>query len=342
MLDNIIMSNHKISLEDIYLKINDQFQLIEEQIFFFEETLNSITNTNANNINFKINDGKKIRASLLLFSGGKDQVNEDIIEAASTIEMLHYASLVHDDILDQEQERRGEAPIYKLLNLKESVLLGDFILVQSILNLPEKIYLEANKSLLTTISEMCIAEFIQLRMKKYDFPYQDYKNAYFDVNFKKTALLFGQACYIGSLFNSNTSPVLQKAFTKFGEQFGMAFQLLDDALEIKGQFININGRGFDALQGIVTLPYFMYAESIRGIKTTEEFSVFRAELTSEETLLKIHREINESDILVKVDELIQSYLFEANNALNGIELSLTEDLLFMSKYLSQRSKELSC
>ena len=136
MLDSIIVSNHKISLEDAYFKINDHFEKIEEQISFFEESLNSIINTKPNQINFKINDGKKIRASLLLFSGGKEQNNADIIEAATTIEMLHYASLVHDDILDQEQERRGEAPMYKLLNLKESVLLGDYILVQSILNLP--------------------------------------------------------------------------------------------------------------------------------------------------------------------------------------------------------------
>ena len=223
------------SLDKIYSPIQATLTKLEEQLHRFENNLSAITKSDTTPIIFNLSEGKKIRAALLLFSSGIASTSDAVIETATAVELIHFASLVHDDILDQESERRGEKPLYKQLSTKKSLLLGDYILTKALQDIPETIYIKASKALLSIISEMCIGEFSQLQMKEDDIEQTQYRQNYYDVNFKKTALLFGKVCYIGSLFNKTLSEDEHAAYMRFGENFGMAFQFLDDTLEIAQQ-----------------------------------------------------------------------------------------------------------
>lgn len=319
---------NKSSLSDIFSSIQPSLQKIEDEMCLFEDTLRTITFSALNSIDFRLSDGKKLRAALLLFSTGQTTKSPDMLTSAKAVEMLHYASLVHDDILDHEQDRRGAKPLYNQLSLKKAILLGDYILAQALLNIPESIYIKTNQALLSIISEMCVGEFIQMTMKESSLALDKYQQTYLDVNYKKTALLFGKACFIGSLFNNSLTDSDRLALQSFGENFGMAFQLRDDTQEIIEQLANPNyNRELDAAQGILTLPYLIYAETILGLKTSEEFSKFNNSLKDSSTLAKLNQELQTNNIFEKVNEVILSYLNKAKSALQAIDPAYSKNLL---------------
>lgn len=327
------------TLDTIYAPIQSSLTQIEKQLHGFEKNLSRLTDTDTNPIIFNLSEGKKIRAALLLFSSGKAYSSDPVIETATAIELIHFASLVHDDILDQESERRGEQPLYKQLSTKKSLLLGDYILTKALQDIPETIYIKASKALLSIISEMCIGEFSQLQMKEDDIAQTQYRQNYYDVNFKKTALLFGKVCYIGSLFNNTLSDDQHSAFMRFGENFGMAFQFLDDTLEIYQQ---LSGEKevhvFDAAQGIVTLPYLNYAENVLQIQTPEAFNQFKRNLKDPQKLNTIHQAMKNEQIFESVLDVIQTHIIHAKRALTGINGELTLNLFKIADHIDQKSQ----
>ncbi len=335
------MTTKTLTLEEIYETIQSPMQQIEEDLNTFEDLLKSVTFSPAGTTNLQVNDGKKIRAALLLFSAGQLLDFEPAVKAGTAIEMLHFASLVHDDILDHESERRGEDPVYKQLTLKKALLMGDYIMAQALLSLPEQIYTPANQALQSIVSEMCVGEFIQLHMKENVLALADYKQAYYDVNFKKTALLFSKACALGSMLNPKIKPSAQEAFAKYGENFGMAFQFLDDALEIIQQLQQEQDtRVFDAAQGIITLPYIIYAQNVLQITTLEQLSNFKQELALPERLTSIHQNMKRAQVFNQVYEVIDGFLQEANKSLAGINQEHTKQLRRMCDFLRQKSQNI--
>lgn len=331
-----------MNLDNIYQPIQIHLAQLEDDLNQFEDLLKTVSFSSSESTHFKLKEGKKIRAALLLFAAGHPNDMGDAIKAAAAIEMLHFASLVHDDILDQEKERRGEEPVYQQLSLKKALLLGDYIMAQSLLSLPEPIYAKANQALLSIVSEMCVGEFIQQQMKETEMTLPDFKQAYFDVNFKKTALLFGKACAIGSLLNPALSGGHLDSLQKYGENFGMAFQFLDDTLEIVDQLVHASEtRVFDAPQGILTLPYLLYAESTLKITTQKEFTTLKRQLASNDHLAQVHQAIRDHNIFSKVSGVIISYLDEAKEALDGVPAELKKDLLRMADYLQEKSQAIS-
>ncbi len=329
------------TLDTIYSPIQSSLTQLEKQLHSFEKNLSELTDSDTNPIKFNLNEGKKIRAALLLFSSGVTTPSDPVIETATAVELIHFASLVHDDILDQESERRGEKPLYKQLSTKKSLLLGDYILTKALQDIPDTIYIKASKALLSIISEMCVGEFSQLSMKEEAIQQTQYRQNYYDVNFKKTALLFGKVCFIGSLFNTTLNDEGNQAFMRFGEHFGMAFQFLDDTLEIIQQ---LNGETnihvFDAAQGIVTLPYLNYAENILRLQTTEAFSQFKIDLKDPVKLQDIHQSMKRERIFDSVVTVIQTYIANAKRSLSHFDGPLTLNLFQIADYIDQKSQKL--
>ena len=172
--------------------------------------------------------GKQIRPSLVLLSASMlGEINESTYTAASMIELLHTASLVHDDVVDESYERRGFFSINALWRSKLAVLTGDFLLAKGLLLSLEKKEYFLLEIISEAVKEMSEGEILQIRkIRRLDISMEDY----FEIIRKKTAALIA-ACAACGAKSVNVSDDIVHKMKKFGELTGIAFQIKDDLLD---------------------------------------------------------------------------------------------------------------
>ena len=201
--------------------------------------------------------GKRLRPSLLLLSaecsGG---ANERSVAVASVVEIVHTASLIHDDVVDESHSRRGRRSARALWGSKLSVLLGDYLIARAFRLLPEQDHRELSTRLAEAARRMCDGQIRELRNAWRPVTEAEY----LDIVAAKTGSLFGFCGGAGAL-TAGASLEAAAALARFGERFGVAFQLADDILD----FVGTNGRsgkpaGRDFLEGKLTLPLILMAE----------------------------------------------------------------------------------
>lgn len=199
-------------------------------------------------------DGKHIRPILLLLAAKAcGEINNTTYNAAITVELLHTASLIHDDVVDESKIRRGEASINAIYDNKMAVLAGDYFLSSALI----KSVLTGNIEIIANISDLgrnlAEGELNQLSLVKELILDED---EYFEVIKKKTASLMSVCMRIGAI-SANASDEDVAKFTKLGELLGLCFQLRDDIFDY---FTDAIGKptGNDIREGKVTLP-LLYA-----------------------------------------------------------------------------------
>jgi len=199
-------------------------------------------------------DGKRIRPILLLLAAKAcGEINNTTYNAAVTIELLHTASLIHDDVVDESKIRRGMASINAIYDNKMAVLTGDYFLSTALI----KSVLTGNIEIISHISDLgrdlAEGELNQLSLVKELILDED---EYFQVIKKKTASLMSVCMRIGAMSVNAPGWIIDK-FTRLGELLGLCFQLRDDIFDY---FTNAIGKptGNDIREGKVTLP-LLYA-----------------------------------------------------------------------------------
>lgn len=171
--------------------------------------------------------GKRIRAALLLFSAGMyKEINDEVCLAATVVEYIHAASLLHDDVVDEANLRRGRATVRKTWGNEAAVLAGDYLFMQSFKLLRQFEKPAILDSVLLTATAMAEGELVQLNNKVKIIDEKDI----LAVVEKKTSSLIGSAMEIGAILAS-ADDAGQKMMRKCGEYIGTAFQLIDDALD---------------------------------------------------------------------------------------------------------------
>jgi geranylgeranyl pyrophosphate synthase len=197
-----------------------------------------------------LSKGKRLRPMLTLLSAqsvGGDP--KKVMQLALSFELLHTATLVHDDIIDQDATRRGLKPLYLKWSLKDAILAGDAFIALSV-NLASDFGSKIMKSLAEIGLELSDGEYFDAVLSLDRATEQQY----FTKIEKKSASLFRGAAFCGALAAGGT-PIEAKALAKFGEYFGMAYQLNDDLDDLLGQ----NRISPDLSNGNVTLPIlYMY------------------------------------------------------------------------------------
>lgn len=205
--------------------------------------------------------GKKIRPTLVLLTAGLcGGYNERTFRGATMVELLHTATLVHDDVVDQADKRRGFPSINAIWKNKASVLIGDYLLARGLmLSVQSKDY-DFLETITETVKRMSEGELLQLeKSRKLDID----EDTYFRVISDKTASLIETCCYVGAM--SATVDVAQRdAARKFGSLLGIAFQIKDDILDYEGT-TKIFGKpiGGDIKEKKITLP-LIYAMDAAG------------------------------------------------------------------------------
>jgi len=215
--------------------------------------------------------GKMIRPTLLLLSADRKRSRlEDLISTGAAIEVIHTASLVHDDSIDKSTSRRGIQTLNSKWNHKTSVIMGDYLLAQAFDELIKLGNLEIVREITTACQSLATGEMRQMSMEgNFDVTEEDY----FTFIREKTGALFSATCTVASLLDGSS----QRDFLKeFGMLFGSIFQLTDDLLDYIGSSPETGKPiGMDIRERKMTLPLIyalsrMDKESVAEVK--EAFS----------------------------------------------------------------------
>lgn len=197
--------------------------------------------------------GKMLRPGFLLISGKFGNYDKDKLHnLAAAIEMMHTATLIHDDIIDESKLRRGIETIQSKYGKEYAVYSGDFLFCQCFIMLSKYNYsMENLRDISNAISKICIGE-----IKQYNIRYSakaSLKN-YLKIISGKTATLFAISLYTGA-WESGCTKEISNLLGKIGYYIGMAFQIIDDLLDYKGDTVKLGKNAQnDLIKGYYTLP----------------------------------------------------------------------------------------
>jgi octaprenyl-diphosphate synthase len=219
--------------------------------------------------------GKLFRPTLLLLSsevereaaGGRGEAKDTAVMLAAALELIHLATLVHDDAVDHSALRRGMPTVNALFSHQISVIMGDFLYSKALAHLVGLGDLRALQSLTKASTEMTLGEMRQLAVAE---PLQFTESEYYDLIRSKTASLMRTACELGALAGAGNH---SNALGDFGENLGMAFQITDDLLDYR-EVKETTGKpsGLDLREHKVTLPLI---HALRGMSPASRKEVER-------------------------------------------------------------------
>ena len=222
--------------------------------------------------------GKMMRPTLLLLcarEGGA--VTDEALHAAAGLEMLHTASLVHDDVVDESNMRRGQRSVNALFDNKAAVLVGDFITSKALTEVSLTHSLEAVERMAWLGQTLADGELLQLNNTQSTVFSE---SAYYDVIAKKTAALFSTCAFLGARLGGATDDTVNR-LERFGHLVGLCFQLRDDIFDFDENIDAGKPKGNDMHEGKLTLPvihtlntttdarYYRLAMRVRGREATK-------------------------------------------------------------------------
>ena len=277
--------------------IKELLDLIDKDFIKVDELINKQVISEIDRIpdisNHIINlGGKRLRPILTLTTAKICNYRGSMhIKLAAAVELMHTATLLHDDVVDESDIRRGKSASHKIWDNKSSILVGDFILGKAFQLMVETKSLECLKNLSNASARIAEGEVMQLIASDNIKTTED---QYMKIIESKTAELFSTACVVGALISKSKREEID-ALISFGKNLGIAFQLKDDALDYYGEK-NILGKniGDDFLEGKVTLPIIL---------------AYRRGNNSEREFLKnsFDNKIRNKDLLRKAIEIIDTH-----------------------------------
>jgi octaprenyl-diphosphate synthase len=229
--------------------------LIEEELRIFEDKFRDAVNSNVPMLDRIMRyivkrKGKQLRP-MFVFLAAKlcGTINESTYRAASLVELLHTATLVHDDVVDDAAERRGFFSVYALWKNKISVLVGDYLLAKGLLLSLDNNDFRILQLLSEAVRQMSEGELLQLEKSR---TLNLDENVYFEIIKNKTASLLASACAAGAFSASGDEQVTAR-LRAFGEKVGIAFQIKDDLFDYAADNVG-KPTGNDIKEKKLTLP----------------------------------------------------------------------------------------
>lgn len=216
--------------------------------------------------------GKMLRSKLILKIAG---INEESIKLCAVVEMIHAASLLHDDVIDEADTRRGKPSINALFDNKTSIMFGDILYSKAFTELTfmnqEVAYTISNAVTQLSIGEMLDVDLTQTFNNSYD--------KYMDMIYKKTASLIEASAKAAAILAGRD----KEKYALYGKNLGLAFQMIDDILDITQDSETLGKPAMlDFVEGKVTIPYLRLHERLEDKKALE--ILYKKELSQEQTL----------------------------------------------------------
>jgi octaprenyl-diphosphate synthase len=275
--------------------------------------------------------GKRIRPALCLYAaricGG---VTDTHIALAAVCEFLHTATLVHDDVLDEARIRRQEPTMNAVWGNEASVLFGDLLFAKAFTLCAKLHNREANRILAQTVESMCLGELSQIGTKgNYDLDEQEYLT----IIRRKTADLFATACRLGSV-GWETDRETVDELGRFGQAFGLAFQIIDDCLDLVGDEHEVGkSLGTDLEKGKPTLPIIKMLRDLPPPKRAEMKGILSAGVNGKKEF--VLATLRERDGIGYAHRRAQEYLDDAKarlRALPGRDAQAIENLISLADF----------
>jgi len=227
--------------------------------------------------------GKMFRPTLLLLSSEADGTGEEkAVRIAAALELIHLATLVHDDAVDHSALRRGMPTVNAMFSHQISVIMGDFLYSTALTELVGLGDLEALQALTRASTEMTLGEMRQLAVIE---PLDFGESEYYDLIRSKTASLMRAACELGAISGARK---YRRALGEYGENLGMAFQITDDLLDYR-EVKETTGKpsGLDLREHKVTLPLIHALREMSAKSRQDVERLFRSDELSDEDIANV-------------------------------------------------------
>ena len=275
--------------------------------------------------------GKRVRVLLLLICSKLGDFNnnkKNIIRMASIVEIIHTASLIHDDIIDKAETRRGNITLNKEFGDEFALLVGDYLFSIVLREVSEFENELIHSYLATTLKELCIGELIQedglynLNTRRLD---------YLRKIKRKTVILIAFATVSGSIISGAKKEDVDSSY-RFGYYLGMSYQIIVDYLDFAGGATSLGKEiGQDLVNGNITLPALIAKE-----KNENLFLDFNRSINLEKKNVIIDYIKNNKDILDETLSISQRYLDKAENSIAEINEEVNKELIFIMNRLARR------
>ncbi len=295
--------------EKIKTKLSSKVELVDEMTSYHLRT-----------------GGKRLRALLTLGSaklcgytkGGRD------INLAACVELIHAATLMHDDVIDNGEIRRGKKTLNSIWGNQSSILVGDYLLSRCFEMMVEDGNLEVLKLLSSTSAEISQGEVLQLQ---HNGEIDMLEETYLKIISAKTASLFAAATKVGSIL-ANKESKMKEAIEFYGKNLGLTFQIADDTLDYNSD-LKIFGKeiGNDFYEGKITLPIILLYQKAKNEEKKDLKKIFEKRERIETEFKKVLSLIKKYNIINDCYNRAEYFINLASNSLSIFEKSKEKEIL---------------
>jgi len=322
-----------LSIKDIQAPIADEMKAFEHK---FRQFMKSDVMLLDQIMNYIVRrKGKQLRPMFVFLSAGVcGPITESTYRGASFIELLHTATLVHDDVVDDSNYRRGFFSVNALWKNKIAVLVGDYLLSRGLLLSVEHNEFELLKIVSTAMREISEGELLQIeKARRLDIN----EEVYYEIIRQKTASLIASCCAVGACSVGSDSETIKKMHA-FGEKVGIAFQIKDDLFDYGEDEIG-KPLGIDIKEKKMTLPLIYALNKASWLEKRKMINIIRNESHKPKKVLEVISFVKDSGGLKYAQQVMERYVEEARALLHDFEESSHRTALeHLVQYTIERSK----
>ena len=318
----------KKRINNSYLELKNS---VDEKLILVEEKIKSKLSSKVSLVDEMTSyhlrtGGKRLRALLTLGSAkicGYSKGSRDV-NLAACVELIHAATLMHDDVIDNSEIRRGKKTLNSIWGNQSSILVGDYLLSRCFEMMVEDGNLEILKLLSTTSAEISQGEVLQLQHKgEIDM----LEETYLKIISAKTASLFAAATKVGSIL-ANKESKIKEALEFYGKNLGLTFQIADDSLDYNSELKFFGKKiGNDFYEGKITLPIILLYQKANIKERSELKKLFEKNERNEDELKKVLLMIKNYNIISDCYSKAEYFINLASNSLIIFDESKEKEIL---------------
>ena len=311
-----------ITLEEIRNPVEHHIGIFEKKFYTYMKSSVPLLNVITRYLYRR--KGKQMRPLFVFLSAGiSGEINESTYRAASLIELLHTATLVHDDVVDDSDERRGFFSINALWKNKIAVLVGDYLLSRGLMIALEGKDYNLLEIVSNSVKQMSEGELLQIeKARRLDIE----EEIYFEIIRKKTASLISSCCACGASSTGCSSDIVEK-MRDFGEKVGIAFQIKDDLFDFDAGNKSGKPKGIDIKDRKMTLPVIYMLSQMGTFEKREVIHAIKSRRINSHNVSKVIEKVNNSGGIEYAQARMIEYRDKALEILHSFPESQSRDSL---------------
>ena len=264
--------------------------------------------------------GKRLRPALVLLAGrcGKSPSREALIDTATAVELIHTATLIHDDIIDQSQLRRQQPAFHHRWGTERAVLTGDYLYATAFTLLTQLRTPFVMRVMADVCQQLSRGELLEVEAR---FRLDLTEAEYLQIIRQKTASLISGCCQCGA-YLGGCSPEAVERLAAFGVNYGLAFQIIDDCLDLTGDPRQL-GKSIhaDLDKGAVSLPIIYLAQTVSARRRQQLFAPLNQRKTDPALLGRIAAEARSSGAIARAQDQARAFVRRARDAIAHVPLN---------------------